>query len=198
MPLFDRPGREICAIEATSALEKARREDLKEILSLYEAVHDTLEFNVNWPQWRRNVYPAPRDARRGFEAGALFVLRDPAGGTPRPSIAATMILNHDQPAAYANARWAIKAASEQVAVVHTFMVHPAYARGGYGEKALRAAHALARSWGCACVRLDTYEGNVPAQSLYEKIGYRKAGKIDLKLTKYGRDEFWVIAYEFVL
>ena len=196
-------------MEPVPVLEQARSEDLGEVIALYEAVHDKLESGVNWPRWRRGIYPAPRDARAGLDAGTLYVLREqPArtGGravTDGPSrrplpIAATMILNHDQPAAYADIVWVAKTPPERVAAVHTFMVHPAYGRGGYGAMALRAAHALARSRGCLCMRLDTYEGNIPAQSLYEKAGYRNAGRIDLKLTDYGLDEFWVIVYEFAL
>jgi RimJ/RimL family protein N-acetyltransferase len=83
-----------------------------------------------------------------------------------------------------------------VLVVHTFMVHPAFARAGYGVGALAGVRRLAEMRGCLCVRLDTYTGNTPARALYERAGYRLAGLIDLGLGHVGLHQF--CAYELPL
>jgi len=143
-------------------MELVNPHTLQEVLDLYDAVHTALERNpVSGPGWKRGVYPTQEEARAGLEEGSLYLLRDEATGRA----AATVILNHDQPAAYGAAAWAIAASRSQVMVVHTFMTHPHFRRCGFGRRALAAAHTLAREAGCLCVRLDTYAGNRPARAL---------------------------------
>ncbi|MDR3052146.1 MAG: GNAT family N-acetyltransferase [Oscillospiraceae bacterium] len=134
----------------------------------------------NWSGWREGVYPTRPDAQAGLDAGRLYVLQAPDG-----AIVTSAILNHDQPPQYANARWRIPACGAQVAVVHTLVSHPAHRQHGYAGALLSALRALAADWGCRAVRLDTYRYNLPARALYEKLGYRRAGLIDLGRGAYG-------------
>lgn len=46
------------------------------------------------------------------------------------------------------------------------------------------------------IRLDVYDGNVPAIKLYEKCGYKYIGTVDLGLGNYGLD--WFKLYEKLL
>ncbi len=173
-------------------LEPVTPATLPEVSALYEAVHTALERGPNGPGWKRGIYPTPADALAGLEAGTLYVSRDERTRLT----AATVILNHDQPEAYAGAPWGIEAPPERVMVVHTFMVHPDFLRQGWGERTLAAAHELARAQGCLCIRLDTYAENEPAKALYERMGYRRVAKIDLGYGEHGLPWYW--AYELAL
>ena len=176
-------------------LELATPHTLHEVLAIYDAVLTALESDPNslsGPGWKRGVYPTEQEARAGLEEGSLYLLRDGATGRA----AATVILNGDQPPAYASAAWAVDAPPERVMVVHTFMTHPGFQRHGYGRRTLAAAHAVARAQGCLCVRLDTYAGNQPARALYEGLGYHSAGLIDLGYGQYGLD--WYQTYELAI
>ncbi len=175
------------------SLTLATAADLPQVVALYDAVLTSLERGPNWPGWRRDVYPTAREAEDGLAAGTLYLLRLP---TLPEAAAATLILNRDQPGAYAGAHWHVKAPPERVMVVHTFMTHPAAARQGVGAQALAAAHDVARAQGCTCMRLDTYAGNTPARALYMKMGYAPTGLVDLGYGAYGLG--WYQCYEFAL
>jgi GNAT superfamily N-acetyltransferase len=173
-------------------LEPVTPHTLNEVLAIYDAVLASLENGPNGPGWKRGVYPTEEEARAGLEEGSLYLLRDEASG----HAAATVILNRDQPPAYADAAWAVDAPPERVMVVHTFMTHPGFRRQGFGRRTLAAAHKLAREQGCLCIRLDTYAGNEPARTLYEGLGYRGAGLIDLGFGQYGLH--WYRTYELAI
>jgi len=176
-------------------LERVNQHTLQEVLALYDAVLFALENSpdaMSGPGWKRGVYPTEAEARAGLEADSLYLLRDEATGRA----AATVILDHVQPAAYVNAAWALAAPPERVMVVHTFMTDPHLRGRGFGRRALAAAHTLAREAGCLCVRLDTYAGNLPARALYEGMGYDSAGLIDLGFGQYGLH--WYQTYELPL
>ncbi len=173
-------------------IEKATLGDLAEVSALYDDVADALEHSpINWAGWRKGVYPTHIDAEAALPEGTLYILRDEQG-----AIAATAILNHEQPEPYLALPWPIAATGERVAVVHTFMTRPNSLRRGFGAQMLSQLHELARKQGCCCVRLDTYQHNAPAKALYEKLGYRRVGLVDLGFGAYGLD--WYQCYELPL
>lgn len=154
----------------------ARPEELDAVVALYDAVHTAQEEGVNWQAWKRGWYPARQHAQCALAQGTLYVLREEETG----QIVATAILNQEQASTYAMVPWGIEASPDKVAVLHTFMVHPAHARKGYASRMLMALHAEARSKGCVCLRLDTHERNMPAQTFYTKLGYQDRGTITLE------------------
>ncbi len=164
-------------------VEQATIDDLTEIAALYDDVADALQRSpTNWAGWRKGVYPTRAEAEAALPNGTLYILRDATG-----AIAATAILNHDQPEPYLALAWPIAATGDAVAVVHTFMTRPDSLRRGFGAQMLRQLHDLAKAQGCRCVRLDTYQHNGPAKALYEKLGYQRVGLVDLGFGAYGLD-----------
>ena len=87
-------------------------------------------------------------------------------------ICASMILNRHQAEAYAEMDWQYPAPPEQVLVIHTLTMPPEMSGKGYGTRMVRFAMEEARRMGCKVIRLDTYVGNLPAQRLYGKLGFR--------------------------
>lgn len=159
----------------------ANKEDLSGILSLYSAVHDALESGTNYPGWTRGIYPAEIDAQEGLERNDLYVM-DVDG-----EIAGVMSLNHEQPEPYQEANWSYKAQGDEILLIHTLMVRPSCRGGGLGREMVAFAEELAAKRNCKVMRFDTYEKNLPAIRLYEGLGYRFAGLVDLKLP--GRNAF---------
>ena len=64
---------------------------------------------------------------------------------------------------------------EQVGVIHTLCIHPARSGKGLARQMVAFCEAESRRLGKTVIRLDTWEGNLPANRLYPTLGYRYAG-----------------------
>ena len=47
-------------------IEKAAAADIDEMGRLYDSLNDYLEQHVNYPGWRKGIYPAREDAEKGI------------------------------------------------------------------------------------------------------------------------------------
>ena len=157
--------------------------DARLVANLYDTLNDELERGVNYPGWRKNIYPTKDTAIEGIKEGTLFVAK------LDKDIVGTIILNNDQPAAYKSLTWSISANNEEVIVIHTLAVHPKYLRYGIARKLLEFANIYAKTKGVSTIRLDVYINNTPAIKLYESCGYRFIGNVDLGLSQYGLELF---------
>lgn len=178
------------AADPAFTVTPAVRGNLAELAALYDSVNDALAAGTNYPGWAKGVYPARETAEDGIRQGALFAAK--RGGV----IAGTVILNHDVPPAYKDGAWSFPAEPEEVLVVHTLAVHPAFRKNGAARAMLGFAREYALQHKIKALRLDTAEANAPAISLYLSCGYRYAGTVDLGLNIPGLK--WFRLYELNL
>ena len=66
-------------------------------------------------------------------------------------------------------------------VIHLLMVRPSAAGKGIGSLIENDAMELAKQQACVAVRLDTGEQNVPAASLYKKLGFHLVSTSQMKV-----------------
>lgn len=78
-------------------------------------------------------------------------------------------------------------------VIYTFVVHPKYFNQGIGKVLIDFAYECAIKNNVEALRLDVYEGNLPAIKLYEKCGFKYIDTVDLGLENYGLK--WFRVYE---
>ena len=150
-------------------IRKGTPADLDRAEEIYNEILDQQAAAVNYTNWVKGVYPTREDARRALEAGTLFVMEE--GG----EVVGVANLNHIQPPEYAKLSWSVPARGEEVLVIHTLCIRPACSGRGYARAFVAFAAEHGRSLGCKAIRLDTYEGNLPAISLYSALGFRDAG-----------------------
>lgn len=162
---------------------KGTMEEIEEISELYDQVTDYLETHTNYPGWKKGIYPARADAERGIASYGLFVVR------LNGKVVGSVIVNEIQEKGYDTVSWKFQARPEEVAVIHTFLVHPSVVKMGIGKKILEFAEKAAKENGKKAIRLDVYEKNVPAIRLYEKMGFLYAGSADLGYRDYGLNLF---------
>lgn len=80
--------------------------------------------------------------------------------------------------------------------IYTFTVSPRWRGKGVGRAMLAFAARYGAERGVKALRLDVYEGNLPAIRLYESAGFRYAGIVSLGLEEFGLD--WFRLYEKML
>lgn len=164
--------------------------DIDELEKLYDDLNDHLAEGVNYPGWRKGIYPVRQDAIKGVNNNNLYVARHDG------KIVGSIILSHEPETAYHKAKWQIESDYSDVFVIYTFAVHPQYLKCGVGKALLDFAAEHSINAQAKSIRLDVYEGNKPAIQLYEKCGFKYIDTVDLGLGKYGLD--WFKLYEKVL
>lgn len=144
--------------------------DLEAIGVIYEEIlAEEDKRPASFTNWQRGKYPTVEHARRAMEAGELWV------GEEKGEVYAALILNGTQLPEYDNIPWQFAAEADRVAVIHTLVVSPRWAGRGKARELVAFCEEESRRRGCTVMRLDTYEGNEPANRMYPKLGYRLAG-----------------------
>lgn len=171
-------------------IEPGTSADIDELEKLYNELNDYLATTINYPGWIKGIYPIREDAVAGVNDNMLYVARTDG------RIAGSVILNHQPEKAYENVRWKMELDYSCIFVIHTFVVHPSFLKKGVGHALMDYSLELAQRSGIKSVRLDVYEKNLPAISLYEKCGFEYVDTVDLGLGKYGLN--WFKLYEKVI
>jgi len=150
-------------------IRKAIAADLPRVSEIYEAIFDKEDQGPAYTNWLRGSYPTGEDARQALEAGTLYV------GEEAGALWGVVNLNGIQLPEYDVIPWTIPAERERVGVIHTLCIHPAHSGKGRAKQMVAFCEETARRKGKTVIRLDTWEGNVPANHMYPAFGYRFAG-----------------------
>ena len=143
--------------------------DLDGITAIYDAILDREEAGPAYTNWQWGKYPTVDTARQALEAGTLYV------GEEDVFLWGVVNLNGIQLPEYDAILWTFPAERNQVAVIHTLCIHPVRAGRGLARRMVAFCEEETRRQGKAVMRLDTWEGNLPANRMYPVLGYRYAG-----------------------
>lgn len=164
-------------------IKKACVENIDEIAELYDSLNDYLATAVNYPGWKKGVYPTREDAEKGIMEGSLY------SAWYCGKIAGSIILNHEPENGYYTVDWNVKENYSKIYVIHTLAVHPDYLKRQIGSGLLGFSIEQAKRDGMKALRLDVYERNLPAIKLYEKYGFTYVATADLGYGSYGLENF---------
>lgn len=168
-------------------IRKASAEDVVAMGEFYEDVCGYLQAHVNYPGWRKGIYPSQETAAEAVEEGSLYVaFKDGV-------IVGSMILRHRPETGYDTVNWKRELPYDKVLVIVTFAVHPDYSGQGIAGRMIEYAEELAGRQGIQSLRLDVVEDNIPAVRLYEKHGFEYMSIIDMGLEDIGLK--WFKVYE---
>lgn len=171
-------------------IEKGTIDDIDELEQLYNDLNDYLAKGVNYPGWIKGVYPIRQNAIDGIKQHNLYVARYSR------KIVGSFILSHKPEPVYYKAKWEIEIDYSDVFVIYTFVVHPDFLKCGVGKALIDFSIKCGMKLNLKSIRLDVYEKNIPAISLYEKSGFKYIATVDLGLGNYGLD--WFKLYEKML
>lgn len=150
-------------------IRKATEADLDDVNDGYEELLYYEREHGAYTVWELGVYPTQESAKKSLDEGGLYVLEEDG------RIAASITVNQTQPSEYAQITWGCDANPDEVMVIHLLCVRPSKAHCGIGTRMVQFIIEKARLQGCKAVRLDTGAQNIPAKSLYTKIGFQLAG-----------------------
>ena len=168
-------------------IQLGKEEDINEIEQLYNDLNDYLEKEINYPGWKKGVYPVRQNAIDGIGNSNLYVAKY------NGKIVGSLILSHEPEPSYYNVKWSFESDYSDVFVVYTFVVHPNFLKCGVGKALIDFSIEHRIKSHVKSIRLDVYEGNIPAIKLYEKCGFKYIDTVDLGLGDYGLN--WFKLYE---
>lgn len=170
-------------------LKKAQICDFERITSFYRNAIEHSEGPSAYSCWIYGKHPTDEMIRDYLKVGAMYYLEE--NGTIVSAVAVT-----DQAEDYHGADWQLALADSEVSAVHLLCVSPDVQRRGVGRRTMYAVTEFSRTMGKKAVRLDALSCNIPAQRLYESIGFRKRDSRQWYADNVGMAEFYL--YEFVL
>lgn len=147
-------------------IRKACKQDIGAVSAIYEAIHDSEEAGDVTIGWIRGVYPTKATAEAAVLRDDLYVLDE-------EDIRGAAIINQIQPDSYKEGAWTVHAEAMEVLVLHTLVIHPAYAGRGYGREMVAFYEEMARERHITCLRMDTNSRNQRARNLYASLGYHE-------------------------
>ncbi|MTI54838.1 GNAT family N-acetyltransferase [Geosporobacter ferrireducens] len=170
--------------------ELGKVSDIDELEQLYNDLNDHLAKGINYPGWIKGIYPIRQNAVEGIKNGNLYVAKH------NGKIAGSVILSHEPVPAYHTVKWEFESDYSDVFVIYTFVVHPQFLKCGVGKALMDFSIEHSVKSHAKSIRLDVYEGNIPAIHLYEKCGFKYIDTVDLGLGNYGLN--WFKLYEKLL
>lgn len=156
-------------------IRKAVFNDLELIEETYDEHFRYEAENGAFTVFRKGVYPTGKDAGKALNDGTLYVYEE------GDNIAGSIIVDKTQPIEYKNVVWGKFVEDSKVMVIHLLMVRPSMAGKGIASALVRYAEELAKNNSCEVLRLDTGSQNVPAVSLYKKLGFKIAASGFMKV-----------------
>ncbi len=160
----------------------ANPSDLDAIAEIYEEILAAEDARpVSYTNWQRGKYPTRDTAEAALEAGTLWV------GEEDGAVYGCVNLNGEQLPEYDAIPWSIPAAPEEVGVIHTLCIRPSCAGRGLARQMVAFCEEEARRQGRKVIRLDTWEGNLPANRMYPTLGYRCAGQAEFFFMGFVRE-----------
>lgn len=125
--------------------------------------------------FKKGIYPTRKDAEKAINDGTLYVYEE------NGNIAGSIIVDSVQPGEYKQIRWGKTLRSDEVMVIHLLLVRPSMAGKGVASSLVKYAAELAKNHSCKALRLDTGGQNIPAVSLYKKLGFQVIAAASMKV-----------------
>ncbi|MBR0384395.1 MAG: GNAT family N-acetyltransferase [Eubacteriaceae bacterium] len=160
----------------TLDLTRCAEADIARTGAFYDKVVLWLSEHENLPKWTYRVYPSEEIVRAMTAAKAQYIcLMD-------GEIVGAFALGTEPQGRFDKCRWKRNLPEGAYMVLRTLAIDESVRGQGIGGRIIRFCVDLAKSAGCAALRVDVVPSNVPARRFYEKYGFTYAGDVDLELN----------------
>ncbi len=147
-------------------IKQIKTQELDIVCEIMNAVVFTMKAS-GFTQWDKD-YPTREILLKDVERGELY------GAYIGDIIAGFAAINRHQSEEYCEIPWKF---GDAFLVVHRLQVDPIFRGKHIAYEIMLFAEKLAKEQGLKSIRLDTRYDNVPAISLYSKLGYVKRGHV---------------------
>ena len=171
-------------------LIQAKETDFERITGFYRNVIDNTENMDIYGRWIYGLHPTDEMIKEYILAGSMYYCEEVG------SINAAVAVTPNQGEDYHDIEWSLPLKDNEVAVVHILCVDPRMQKQGVARKVMERIIELAGRIDKRAIRLDALSCNIPAQHLYESIGFERRGKQQWYAGNVGWIDFFL--YEFVL
>lgn len=171
------------------SLRNAHASEACNILEFYQEVIESIrdsEFNPKW----NDLYPNLEFIKKCIEKEELYIC------TENGLIISSAILNNVFDNDYRHIKWLLNAEPDEIMVVHTFATNPQCMGKGYGKKIFEDIKSIALENNRKTIRIDVINGNVGAQNVFEKLGFKYVDTVEIDHPAVGLEKFHL--YELVL
>lgn len=156
-------------------IRKATIDDIELIEDTYNEHFDHETKYGAFTIFKKGIYPTRKDAEKAVNFGTLYVYEE------NNNIAGSIIVDKLQPTEYAGIVWKQNFANNEVMVIHLLLVRPSMGGKGIATSLVKYAVELAGNNSCKALRLDTGSQNIPAVSLYKKLGFQIVETASMKV-----------------
>lgn len=164
---------------------KAVINDYPTVRAFYYALTDEMEHAEFSPGWIRDVYPTQEYLKDSIRKGELYI------GRCGEEIAACMVVNHNYNEAYRQVKWSVEAEDSRVLVIHALGVRRKFSGKGLAKQLVQEVIDMAEKSGIRALRLDVLKGNLPAEKVYLKMGFRYVDTLQMYYEDTGTTDYEV-------
>ncbi len=144
--------------------------DLDSILSLYSQATKIMNDNGLY-QWDE-FYPDRESIVADIDKGQLYI------GLIGGETALAYSVNRDYDEEFRMGNWTCP--DDSFYVIHRLCVNPRFRKQGLARAAMTHIEGELKEMGAQSIRLDTFEENINAFSLYQRLGYKTVGYADFR------------------
>lgn len=156
-------------------IRQALISDLNKVENGYNEHFEYEKNHVAYTVLKKGIYPTKKTAENAIKNGTLYVYEE------NDDILGSIIAVTEQPKEYKNIEWLSQAENEKVIVIHLLMVRPDASGKGIGSALINYVTETAKQNAFTSVRLDTGAQNIPALTLYKKLGFQVAAISSMKV-----------------
>lgn len=171
-------------------LNKAKNDDFARIAEFYKYAIENTQNMEKYGRWIYGLHPTDEMIKGYIEGGFMYYAED------NGEISAAVAVTPFQSADYRTVFSGITASDDEFSVVHILCIDPKRQKCGLAKSVMNEIISEAKNARKKAVRLDALCCNLPAQRLYEGIGFKKCGCRNLFAENTGNIDFFF--YEYAL
>ena len=164
-------------------IRKAEKSEYEGIRDFYYQLIDDMAGMEYHPKWQKGVYPSEADLHTALDNSEICIYQEDG------KIVAAMRVNHNATGGYEKVAWAVDAAKDEVTLIHILGVSLEHQGKGVAKKMVQHVIDTAREAKQKAIRLDVLMGNIPANRLYESMGFEYKERLSLFYEDTGLTEF---------